>query len=150
MLQSVNSPHPWEAASAQQLLKLADEYRTAAHTLQTQGKKGKPLSRAPFRLAAIHAIELYLNALLRHKGMDAALIRNMQHCLSRRAELAPANGLRLRKKTADHLMDMTVKQEYVATRYAPELIASGSEITRLKATLDEVAQKVSVIIATQD
>jgi len=74
----------------------------------------------------------------------------MKPCLSQRAERAPANGLRVRNKTADHLMDMTGNRECLATRHVPELVASGSGITRLRATLDEVAQKVSVIIAPQD
>ncbi|MEM7635327.1 MAG: hypothetical protein AAF299_12245, partial [Pseudomonadota bacterium] len=64
MLRPESEPYPGATASAQQVLQLANEYRTAAHTLLAQGKKKQPLSRAPCRLSAIHAIELYFNALL--------------------------------------------------------------------------------------
>jgi len=146
MLKPVNDPYPGEAASAEQLLQLANEYRTAAHTLLGQGKAGKPLSWAPCRLVAIHAIELYFNALLLHKGMESAQVRNLRHCLSQRLELAVANGIRLKKKTSDHLIDMTSKREYLVTRNGAEMPASMSEINRLTATLDEVGKKVSKIV----
>lgn len=147
MLQPVNNPYPGESASAEQLLQLADEYRTAAHTLLEQGKAGQPLSWAPCRLSAIHAIELYFNALLLNKGMKPAQIRNLRHCLSQRAELAPVNGLQLRKKTSDHLIEMARNRELLVTRYGAEMPASVSEINRLTATLEEVGDKVSEILS---
>lgn len=146
MHKSVNEPYPGEAASAEQLLHLANEYRTAAHTLLGQGKAKKPLSWSPCRLAAIHAIELYFNALLLHKGMAPARVRNLKHCLSQRADLAVENGLHLKKKTSDHLIDMTSNREYLVSRYGAEMPASMSEVTRLTATLDEVDNKVSKIV----
>jgi len=150
MFQSVNNPYPGEAATAKQLLQLAGEYRTAAHTLRSQGKKGVPLTWAPCRLVAIHAIELYFNALLVHKGMEPAQVRNLKHCLSQRVELAVANGLHLKKKTSAHLIEITGNREYLVTRYGAEMPASMSEINRLTATLDEVGNKVSVIVIPQD
>ena len=146
MLQSVNNPYPGEAASAEQLLQLANEYRTAAHTLLGQGKARKPLSRAPCRLSAIHAIELYFNALLLHKGMESAQVRGLKHGLVGRVDLAATNGLHLRKKTCSHLEAMTGNREYLVTRYGPEMTASVSQINRLIATLDEVGNKVTVIV----
>lgn len=146
MLQSVTNPYPGETASAEQLLRLADEYRTAAHTLLGQGKARKPLSRAPCRLTAIHAIEFYFNALLLHKGMEPAEVRKLKHCLSKRVVLAAANGLHLKKKTAAHLIDMTGDREYLVTRYGAEMSASMSKINRLMATLDEVGIKVTSIL----
>ncbi|WP_245478528.1 hypothetical protein [Mesorhizobium sp. M4B.F.Ca.ET.049.02.1.2] len=59
--------YPGELASPQQIHELAEEYRKAAHQLLPLGRAGKPLTRAPFRLSAIHAIELYLTALLLHR-----------------------------------------------------------------------------------
>lgn len=143
MLKPVNDPYPGEAASAQQLLQLANEYRTAAHTLLAQGKAKQPLSWTPCRLSAIHAIELYFNALLVDKGMEPAQVRNLKHCLSQRAKLAVANGIRLKKKTSAHLIDMTSNRELLVTRYGAEMPASMSEINRLMATLKEVGKKVS-------
>ena len=47
----------------EQIHRLAEEYRRAAQLLRTQQRQGDPLSLAPCRLTAIHAIELYLNVL---------------------------------------------------------------------------------------
>ena len=135
-------PYPGQGASVLELRTLADEYRRAAHLLVQLGRPGKPLSRAPLRLAAIHAIELYLNALLLHRGHAAAAIRGMQHDLPARAALTREAGLQLRLKTRDHLEALGRNREYLASRYAPEQGASLSEVNRLMATLDEVARKV--------
>ena len=98
-------------------------------------------------MSAIHAIELYFNALLVDKGMQPAQVRNLKHCLSQRGELAVANGLHLKKKTSAHLVSMTGNREYLVTRYGAEMPASMSEINRLTATLDEVGNKVSEIVS---
>jgi len=98
------------------------------------------------KIAEVAAIELYFNALLLHKGMEPAKVRNLKHCLSQRVELAVANGLRLKKKTSDHLIDMTSNREYLVTRYGAEMPALMSELNRLTATLDEVGKKVSKIV----
>ncbi len=145
MLRPESEPYPGATASAQQVLQLANEYRTAAHTLLAQGKKKQPLSRAPCRLSAIHAIELYFNALLIEKGMEHAQVRDLRHCLSQRLELA-GNGLNLKKKTSDHLIDVTSNREYLVARYGAEMPEAVSEINRLTATLDEVGDKVSKIV----
>jgi hypothetical protein len=135
-------PYPGQGASVLELRTLADEYRRAAHLLVQLGRPGKPLSRAPLRLAAIHAIELHLNALLLHRGHAPAAIRGLQHDLPARAALAREAGLHLRLKTRDHLEALGRNREYLASRYAPEQGASLSEVNRLMATLDEVARKV--------
>ncbi len=146
MLQSVTNPYPGEAASAAQLLMLADEYRTAAHTLLGQGRPRKPLSRASCRLAAIHAIELYFNALLRHNDVKHKQVRGLQHSLGERSNRAQENGLHLRKRTAAHLEAMTDNREYLIARHGPDMTASMSEINRLIATLEEVGRKVTSIL----
>jgi len=137
---------PGGTATAAQVFHLAEEYRTAAHLLLQLGRRGKPLSLAPCRLAAIHAVELYLSALLIHQGHDTARIRGLQHDLAARSKLAIASGLRLRKRTAAHMAAMTGNKEYVVTRYGPEMTATISQINRLTATLDEVAAKVAVML----
>jgi hypothetical protein len=101
------------------------------------------LSRAPCRLTAIQSIELYLNALLLHVGHEPSRIRGMQHDLFARTDLAIASGLHLRKRTAAHLSMMTGNREYLVTRYGPEMTATSSQINRLTATLEEVANKVT-------
>ncbi len=133
----------------EQIALLADEYRQAAHTLLAQGRQGEPLSRAPARLNAIHAIELYLNALLLSHGHEASEIRALQHDLAARAARAEEAGLVLREKTAAHLRAMTGSREYLITRYHPDKTDSVSEVTRLKATLDEVAGKVATSISSR-
>ncbi|HEX8240442.1 MAG TPA: hypothetical protein VF574_11950 [Allosphingosinicella sp.] len=98
-------------------------------------------------MLAIHAIELYLNALLLHRGHSPSLVRGLGHDLSRRAGMAVAAGLILRSGTTDHLAAMAGNREYLVIRYCPELDGTLSPISRLAATLDELAKKVSLEIA---
>ncbi|WP_198327573.1 hypothetical protein [Mesorhizobium sp. WSM1497] len=122
--------YPTELASPQQLHELAEEYRKAAHLLLQQGRPGKPLTRAPFRLSAIHAIELYLTALLLHCGHNPNQIRKMQHDLSARTEHALEAGLRLRTKTATHLHARERAAEWGECRRAQlGLASSGADRT---------------------
>ena len=130
-------------------LRLADEYRQAAHVLANRGRESGHHLWSPFRLVAIHAIELYLSALLLHAGREPSHIRALQHDLAARADLAMASGLVLRKRTAAHLVTMSTSREYVVTRYGAELTSSLSQLNRLAATLDEVAEKVRNAIAAR-
>lgn len=111
--------YPGEAATPQQVVALADEYRRAAEALLATGRRRDPLSRAPYRLVAIHAIELYLNALLLSDGCASVDLRRMHHDLSSRTNLATADNLRLRRRTAAHLATLSATREYLATRYDP-------------------------------
>ncbi len=131
--------YPGETASKWQMLDLADEYYQAALTLFKKSQKEAPLSYEPARMCSIHAIELYLNAFLRHEGASPGSIRARNHNL---ADPAFSAQLKLRKKTADHLAAMTGKREYLISRYAPESIAVHTELNRLTVTLLEVATKV--------
>lgn len=146
-MSDAGNAYPGESATAEQILRLAEEYRKAAHLLLQLGRRGDPLSRAPCRLSAIHAIELYLNALLLFRGQETSRIRGLQHDLAARTQMAIANGLQLRKRTAEHLSAMAGNREYLVTRYGPEMTATISQINRLTATLDEVANKVSAMMA---
>jgi len=134
-------------ATAEQFLLLALEYRKAADLLRLQERRGESISRAPFRFAAIHAIELYLSALLIHLRHEPSRIRGMQHDLAERTKLAIASGLQLRKRTMAHLIEMTDSREYVETRYSPDGVETFSQINRVQATLDEVANKVTAILS---
>jgi hypothetical protein len=138
--------YPGGSATAEQVFRLAEEYRKAAQILMPLGRRGDPLSRAPCRLSAIHSIELYLNAFLLHHGHEPAQIRGMQHNLSARTDLAIASGLLLRKRTAAHLSAIAGNREYLVTRYGPEMTATISQINRLTATLEEVANKVTAMM----
>jgi hypothetical protein len=138
--------YPGALAAPRQVLALASEYHKASEILQTLHRPGKPLTRAPFRLSALQALELYLNALLLHRGHRPEDIRAMRHDLWARAELAAVTGLHLRTRTAAHLKALGERREYLVTRYGPELAASTTEVNRLTATLQEVARKVAVLI----
>lgn len=138
--------YPGDLATAKDVRLLADRYRDAAHLLQQMGRPRDPLSRAPYRLTAIHAIELYLNALLLHRGIDPGRIRGMQHDLALRTQIATSKGLQLRDRTVAHLVAVAEHREYLVSRYGPELARAASQINRLAATLEEVATKVSVLI----
>ncbi len=139
--------YPGDVATPAQVQALADEYRKASMILLGLGRRGAPLTRAPFRLTAIHAVELYLNSFLLRRGHSPAQIRGLQHDLWARAKLALAAGLNLRKRTAEHLRSLSEGREYLASRYGPELAATMSQINRLVATLDEVANKVTKLAA---
>jgi hypothetical protein len=138
--------YPGETASARSLLTLAHEYRRAAIALAALGRARKPLTRAPYRFAAIHSIELYLSAYLLHLGRTPADVRGMHHHLDERLDLAVAGGLVLRKRTALHLRQMAAAREYQASRYDPELATTLSDLTRLAATLEEIAAKTQALL----
>ena len=141
-----NSPHPGDTLTPKQLLRLALAYHQAAKALLLLGGKGNSLSRAPWRLIAIHAVELYLNALLLHFGQAGSEIRSLQHNMTARTELALAKGLTLRKRTVSHLETLSTNREYLTVRYSPEMPATISQINRLNATLEELAEKVTRLI----
>ena len=137
-----HTPYPGDAASVEQMLLLANEYKESAQLLLPRGRHGVPQSRAPYRLVAIHAIELYLNALLLHAGTTPSAIRGLQHNLALRTDKAIERGLGLRARTAAHLRALTASREYLVSRYDAEMTSTSSQINRLTATLEEVAKKV--------
>ena len=146
MMPEAASSHPRDPPDLQGILDLADEYRAAAQVVAKTVRTGAALSRSPYRLTAIHAVELYLNVLLLHGGHDAAGVRGLQHDLASRADLASKCGLRLRCKTEAHLRTLAASREYLLSRYAPEAAADLSQLNRLAATLEEVAAKVKAIM----
>lgn len=140
--------YPGEAAGPCEVLALADEYRRAAEALLPIGSRRSPLSRAPYRLVAIHAIELYLNAYLLAAGHSPAEVRRLHHDFGSRTRHAAGSKLVLRKRTEMHLHRLSERREYLTTRYdcAP---AETSELNRLAASLAEVAEKVSALVGAQ-
>src|SRR5690349_19517388 len=68
MATAVDKTYPGNEACAAEILDLANEYLKAAIRLKDCGRKRQPTSWSPFRLCAIHAVELYLNAWLLHQG----------------------------------------------------------------------------------
>ena len=138
--------YPGETATPQQIVALADEYRRAAEALLPTGRRRRPLTRAPYRLLAIHAVELYLNAFLLAAGNLPAKLRGLHHDLAARTHFALEAKLLLRKRTLEHLRTLSAAREYLITRYDPAAPA-GSEINRLAATLTEVGDKVKTAIS---
>ncbi|MCZ8158299.1 MAG: hypothetical protein O9256_00140 [Rhizobiaceae bacterium] len=132
--------YPGSKATVREIIDLADSYYHAARVLlDDNSKKMVPYSSAPARMAAIHAIELYINAFLRHEGSAPEDVRKRMHHL---AEPNLVRKLKLRKRTAEHLDAMTTRREYLIARYAPERVTDHTQLNRLYATLDEVMKKV--------
>ncbi len=141
---AMTEPYPGELATPSDLLRLADEYRRAAEALRGLGRHGAEVSLSPFRFVSIHAIELYLNALLLANGMKATEIRGYHHDLARRAERARSYGIVFRLKTFEHLKKLSEERAYIAVRYEPCM--TSSQINRMTATLGEVATKVRTLL----
>ena len=104
------------------------------------------MSYAPYRLTAIHAIELYLSAYLLHRGLAAHEIRSMQHDIGHRARLAQDDGLNLKRRTMDALIAAAEKREYLIARYGTRFGDKLPPPNRTEASLAEVAAKVSVAL----
>ncbi|NVD43307.1 hypothetical protein HT585_31035 [Ensifer sp. HO-A22] len=132
-----------KTASVRDVLHLAARYRAAAIKL---GEAPAKPNQLPQRLLALHAIELYLDALLLSKSIGRETIRVFQHDLGERARIAAAAGLVLRKRTLAHLVALTAVKEYCVVRYAPELTPRLSQVNRVMATLDELSQKVPKMV----
>jgi hypothetical protein len=125
-----------------QLRLLAAHYANAALACENLPTKQKGLALTPYRLLAIHAIELALNALLLHNHISPPEIRGLRHNLDERFSIAQKFGLSLRAKTVLHIKEMTEKHEYLVLRYDIESSMKVSHLNRLQATLNEVSRKV--------
>lgn len=149
MQTSAVTSNPGHRATAGEIRSLADDYRLAAAAVANCGRRDVPSSRSPYPMLALHAVELYLNALLLHRCRSPEAIRGLQHDLASRMEMAVAAGLVLRVRTVAHLRAVAARREYLTSRYAPDRAGEASEPTRMAATLEEVASKVSSIVAAQ-
>ncbi|MBK5568622.1 MAG: hypothetical protein I8N66_19560 [Ensifer sp. SSB1] len=130
---------PAEPISVRNLLDLATQYKDAAIKL---GEGTCMSSQIPRRLLALHAIELYLDALLIAKGADHATVRGFRHDVEERARMALNAGLVLRKRTLAHLAALSASDEYGVIRYFSDPIPGLSQVNRVMATLDELSRKV--------
>ncbi|BBE71590.1 hypothetical protein [Oharaeibacter diazotrophicus] len=137
-----DDPYPGATAPPEAVAGLAGSYRAAAHLLAAHGDATAATGRAPWRLAAIHAVELYLNAYLRLHGRSPAEIRGLHHDMAKYSALAASCGLQFRAKTLAHLVSLGETRAYVVTRYDPARSAGMEPPNRVLATLDEVAAKV--------
>ena len=100
MAEISQNSYPGATASTREVLDLAGAYSNAAVVLFKNAEKlggptYAPLHYAPARMCAIHAIELYLNAFLRHEGISHQQIRGRMHNL---ADPGFVTKLKLRKK----------------------------------------------------
>ncbi|WP_246793672.1 hypothetical protein [Rhizobium leguminosarum] len=78
----MSNEYPGSNANPSEVLDLANAYSRASKLLFGKGQKRVPISIAPARMCAIHAIELYLNAFLRHEGVAPEEIRKRMHNLA--------------------------------------------------------------------
>ena len=129
--------YPGDGMDARKTLALAAEFDGASQVLR------KAKFWAPYRLAALHAIELYLSAFLRKHGLENEIIRKTGHQFCAKTTLAREHGLLLRAKTQAHLSNLTCKREYLITRYDASMLPTLTELTRIDATLREIATKVT-------
>lgn len=97
------------------VLALADEYRRAASALLPIGRQRPPLSRAPFCLLAVHAIELCLNAHLLATGHSPIAVRRLQHDLALKAQCAVGAKRVLKRRTLGHLARLSERRECLTT-----------------------------------
>lgn len=140
-------PEPATPPTAQELASLARSFSEATDKLLGLCKKRQPLTHAPYRFAAIHAIELYLTAYLQLNNHEPKTIRKLQHNLEHRTDRATEAGLKLRKRTIAHLRELTSTREYVETRYQPTAMKNLTQPNRLIATLKDVEDKVMKVVA---
>ncbi len=133
--------------SPQELAELARSYAEASRAYLETHKSSRSISQAPYRFAAIHAIELYLTAYLQLNRHEPKEIRDLQHDLEQRTARAIKAGLILRKRTVTHLGKLTITREYVETRYHPAAMPKLSQPAQLLATLNDVQQKVEKAVS---
>lgn len=141
--------YPGDAATADELLQLAREYRQAATHLASTGRRKAPWSLWPYRLAAIQSVELYLDAYLLRNGHRPAQVRAMQHDLDERVRAADKFKLNLKKRTREQLRRITEAREYLIVRYGPEQRGTLSPPNLMQSILDDVANKVEAALSRE-
>ena len=147
VLDATGPSYPGERASVPEMLALADAYGAAARCLLAA--KPKKIERAPAHCCAMQAIELYLNACLRHCGRGIGEVRGFQHDLGAMLDCGARHGLAVDDRTQAHLRHLVIEREFLIARYAPDQSSSLSPQTRLEATLKEVERAVRAVIRTK-
>jgi hypothetical protein len=144
---SEKQPEQATPPTPQEIARLARSFSKATDKLLGLCKKGEPMTHAPYRFAAIHAIELYLTAYLQLNNHEPKTIRKLQHNLEQRTDHATKAGLKLRKRTIAHLRELTSTREYVETRYHPTTLKNLTQPNAIIATLKDVEDKVMKVVA---
>lgn len=139
--------YPGAGASMAELVALAEAYRRTAEGLLALERSPMRPAHAPARLCALQAIELYLGAFLRIAGHAPEDVRGHLHDLGSMAVAVADSGLKLRRRTIEHLVAMNDRREYLVVRYGPEQCHEFTASNRLEATLREVAVKVERQVA---
>lgn len=134
-------------SDAEEIVGLARIYAACASDLAAAVVGGGVARQAPARFCAVHAVELYLNAYLRHCGMPGAELRRMCHDQSARLMHAMARGLRLPNGTALHIIRMSEDRDYLRLRYELSAAATLAPMTRIAATLRDVGAAVDAALA---
>jgi hypothetical protein len=137
---------PGDSMDSLKTLALAAEYEQASIALRKLARRGEFQSFAPFRLAALHALELYFVSFLRMHGVANTEIRSTGHQFCAKMELAARYGFSVRKRTCDHLAQLTGNREYLVTRYDTTMLPLLTQVNRLEATLKEVGANVTLIV----
>ncbi len=93
---------------------LADEYLMAAKSIPSDGRSS---TKAPARLLAFHAGELFLKTYLRFHGEAVSQLRSYGHNLGEMHEAAKSYGLDLSNKVLQQLEKSVRGNDYVRIRY---------------------------------
>jgi hypothetical protein len=142
MKDTADDAYPGAAAAADEVRRLADEYREAFLALRATCRKGHRVSYLPARFCALHAIELYLGSFLRHQGVPAKEVRGKNHDLSALAAEAQAKGLALTGKRMKCLARVSAHREYLLYRYEPSAPPTLEQINSIEKTLEDIASAV--------
>ncbi|EFL88403.1 hypothetical protein [Ahrensia sp. R2A130] len=148
MMEPCNDPYPGDHETAQSLFALAQHYDAAALLVLPMRKKKNAASWAPFRFLSLHAVELYLNAALLHRGQTVADIRGLKHDLIARTDFAESKGLNLEASTVKHLQQTNAKRAYVASRYEAKPRFAPACPAHFEEALKDVAAKVKRMLTT--
>ena len=141
--QTTEQIYPGSNMSYGQMLALAHEYRRIALSLDRLQAKKRPMLIAPYRFAAIHAIELYFNAFLLFRGLSHVELRQSHHDLKQRQLLAHSNGLMLKATTVSRLEELMLNREYLSARYSIMGAKNALDFNSLERIMNELARKVN-------
>ncbi len=144
--QTMQAPMDQEAIDAS--LGLAQEYDAAANFLKERFRKQSPVSRAPACLAALYAVECYLDAYLMTRGLQPVVVKGLGHSLTQRNILSAAADLNLSKRTQQHLCALDTSREELIAGTDDNCFAALSEVNKLFGTLAEVAEKANAQFAS--
>ena len=142
VLDAVQSSYPGDGASVEEVLALARSYAAAARRLLSTKPMPKLVARAPAHLCAVHAIELYLHAFLKHRGTIHSELRSMHHNVADMLDRAVKEGLVVDARTVEHIGRLVGKREYLVSRYAPDRLADLSHPDRILASLKAIGDHV--------